>query len=64
MLAKKFVLSTHSSDGFAELWSRNRLDLTVEALVAYNQKYSELFTTEELTAARYRLQESNYTHNY
>lgn len=62
-VAKKFVLSTHSSDGYAELWTRKRLDLTVEALVAYNQKYFELFTEEELTAARGRLQESNYTHN-
>lgn len=63
-VAKKFVLSTHSSDGFAELWTRKRLDLTVEALVAYNQKYIKLFTEEELTAARNRLQESDYTHTY
>jgi hypothetical protein len=63
-VAKKFVLSTHSSDGYAELWTKKRLDLTVEALVAYNQKYIELFTEEEINAARNRLQESDYTHTY
>ena len=34
------------SDGFTELWRRNRLDLTVEALVVQS-KWDELFSDEE-----------------
>jgi len=58
--AKRFVLSSKPSDGFAELWKRNRLDLTVEALVAYETAYSQLFTDEEREAARARLTDMGY----
>jgi len=61
LTAKKFVTSSHPSDGFAELWQRRRLDLTVEALVAESPKYRELFTDEEIACARRRLQECGYT---
>ncbi len=44
------------SDGFTELWRRNRLDLTVEALVLQPQ-WASLFARHELDMARDRLKE-------
>ena len=44
------------SDGFTELWRRNRLDLTVEALVL-ESKWDDLFSDDERRVARSRLRE-------
>ena len=44
------------SDGFTALWRRNRLDLTVEALVL-QPRWASLFEREELEMARGRLEE-------
>ena len=44
------------SDGFAELWQRGRLDLTVEALVL-KEPWCSLFTEDELAVARKRLED-------
>ena len=44
------------SDGFTELWQRNRLDLTVEALVVQS-KWDELFSDEERQIALSRLRD-------
>ena len=52
--AHKLLASPAISDGFAELWERGRLDLTVEALVT-EPKFSELFSTNEIEIARRRL---------
>lgn len=57
--AHKLLASPAISDGFAELWERKRLDLTVEAIVV-DPKFSELFTPEELEIARKRLQQFGY----
>ena len=48
------------SDGYAALWERGRLDLTVEALVFDHPEYHHLFTPEELVRVRERLQEYRY----
>ncbi|WP_284640790.1 hypothetical protein [Paenibacillus silviterrae] len=58
--AKKFVLSNTPSDGFSELWKRGRMDLTVEALVAYHEEFSPIFSDSEKNAARNRLLEMGY----
>lgn len=58
--AKKFVLSQSPSDGFSELWSRGRLDLTVEALVGFHEEFEPLFSEDELAAARKRLIDMGY----
>ena len=42
------------SDGFTELWQRNRLDLTVEALVL-QPRWASLFSENERRMARDRL---------
>ena len=44
------------SDGFTELWQRNRLDLTVEALVL-QPRWASLFSGNEREMARGRLKE-------
>ncbi|MBB4931111.1 hypothetical protein F4561_001931 [Lipingzhangella halophila] len=52
--ARKLLNAPAVSDGFAELWERGRLDLTVEALVL-QEKFAPLFTEAELSTARTRL---------
>lgn len=56
----KLLASPAISDGFAELWERGRLDLTVEALVV-EPKFSELFSDYEVAVARRRLEQFGYT---
>jgi len=50
------------SEGYAALWERGRLDLTVEAVVYDNPKWHPLFTAEELDKVRKRLKEYGYFH--
>jgi len=47
------------SDGFTALWERQRLDLTVEALILKPQ-WHDLFTDEERQVARKRLADYGY----
>ena len=47
------------SEGFIALWERNRLDLTVEALVL-RPEFAGLFDEAELDVARHRLDELGY----
>ncbi|WP_221891484.1 hypothetical protein [Microbispora sp. KK1-11] len=44
------------ADGFAALWERGRLDLTVEALVV-QPRFAELFTPAETEVAWHRLEQ-------
>jgi Protein of unknown function DUF262 len=57
--AHKLLSSPAISDGFAELWERGRLDLTVEALVI-DPSFSELFIENEVEVARRRLEQFGY----
>lgn len=52
--ARRLVLSTSPSEGFATLYEHKRLDLTVEALVTRTE-YAELFDPELVQAAEERL---------
>ncbi|WP_405084914.1 DUF262 domain-containing protein [Microbispora sp. NBC_01389] len=52
--ARRLLRSPAVSDGFAALWERGRLDLTVEALVV-RPRFAELFTYDEIEIARHRL---------
>jgi hypothetical protein len=47
------------SEGFAELWHRQRLDLTMEALII-QPRWRSLFTPEQLDVAERRLTECGY----
>jgi len=55
--AHRLIASSEISYGFAELWMRGRLDLTVESLVL-RPEYQPLFTSIELNIARARLGET------
>jgi hypothetical protein len=48
-----------TSDGFATLWELGRLDLTVEAILLLPW-YRHLFTPEEQSIARWRLEENGF----
>jgi hypothetical protein len=54
--ALHLLRASETSDGFAALWERGRLDLTVEALVLQD-RWRDLFSEEELAVAGRRLQE-------
>ena len=54
--AKTLLHTPYLPDGFAELWSRGRLDLTMEYMLVQSP-WSSLFTPEELAIARKRLDE-------
>ncbi len=56
--AKK-LLKTESSEGFAFLLIRNRLDISMEAIIA-EYDWGPLFTSEEKRIARQRLEDCNY----
>ena len=57
--AQRLLASTEVSSGFAAMYERDRLDLTVEALVI-QPKFASLFTDEELDIARQRLDQLGY----
>lgn len=52
--ARRLLATTQPSDGFVELWSKHRLDLTMENLVL-NRKFRPLFSAQEVQIARDRL---------
>jgi hypothetical protein len=59
--AKYLINSPRESYGYAALYERGRLDLTVEALVIEDRRWHELFEEEELARARKRLLAYGYT---
>ena len=59
--AKRLLNPPDVSDGFRRLWEAKRLDLTVEAVVLQD-KWVSLFTLEELSTARQRLEDLGYSH--
>src|SRR4051812_11654626 len=52
--ARQLINDRKPSDGFTRLWELKRLDLSVEA-VALQKRWRQLFTVDELAAARQRL---------
>ncbi|MEU7880069.1 GmrSD restriction endonuclease domain-containing protein [Microbispora bryophytorum] len=58
--ARRLLRSPAVSDGFAALWERGRLDLTVEALVV-QPRFGELFTPAETEVARHRLEQFGWS---
>lgn len=58
--AKTLINAARPSDGYTALYLRQRLDLTVEAVVVQNERWHSLFTQEEVDRARKRLREYHY----
>jgi hypothetical protein len=57
--ARRLLRASAVSSGFTVLWEKGRLDLSVEAVVLQD-RFSGLFTEEELDIARDRLAEYGY----
>jgi hypothetical protein len=58
--ARKLLGAPAVSDGFAALWERKRMDLTVEAIVV-DPQFSDLFSEHEIDVAQRRLEQFGYT---
>lgn len=59
LTAKILINSKHVSEGYAALWEKKRLDLTVEALILKHE-WEDLFSEEERNIARQRLIDYGY----
>ena len=49
------------SDGYTALWERQRLDLTVEAVILEDERFHSLFSDEQLKTCRTRLNQYGYS---
>jgi hypothetical protein len=58
--AKYLINRNQQSDGYAHLYERGRLDLTVKALIVEHQEWHRLFTDTELDRAEKRLSACGY----
>ena len=58
--AKSLIDAAKISDGFTALWERGRLDLTVEAVILERIEFHDLFTEDELSICRKRLNQLGY----
>lgn len=58
--ARMLIDSDTVSDGYAALWEKDRLDLTVEAMIVESPKFHPLFTDDELAICSSRLTECGY----
>lgn len=59
--AKRLLHDDKVHDGLTNLFLRERLDLTMEALIWENEQWHPLFTVEEIQIARRRLDELDYS---
>lgn len=58
--ARTLLHASTVSDGYTALWERQRLDLTVEAVIL-DQRWRPLFTDAERAIARKRLRDYGFT---
>ena len=58
--ARTLIRASSVSDGYAALWERGRLDLTVEALVTGHAGFHSLFSDEERQICAERLETYGY----
>jgi hypothetical protein len=59
--ARYLINQPKLSDGYTHLYERDRLDLTVGALVVEDARWHPLFTPSEMEKARRRLVDYGYT---
>jgi hypothetical protein len=53
--AKCLINTPKLSEGYVHLYEKNRLDLTVEAMVVETPQWHDLFTSDEFVKVRRRL---------
>ncbi len=61
LTAKTLINASKPSVGYTALFERNRLDLTVEAVVVEEPEWRELFTDDEIKKAADRLKKYGYS---
>ncbi|GLR68309.1 hypothetical protein GCM10010909_29900 [Acidocella aquatica] len=61
LTAKTLISALKPSVGYTALYERNRLDLTVEAVVIEEPEWRELFTDDEIKKASERLKKYGYS---
>ncbi|MGV3723355.1 MAG: hypothetical protein ACO1SX_20855 [Actinomycetota bacterium] len=59
--AKDLLATREPSDGFIHLWERGRLDISMEAQIAYVSQWRTLFTEAEVAEAKRRLDEVGWS---
>ena len=57
---RMLVNSQNEAEGFSRLWELGRLDLTAEAIVAFQPAWAELFTDDDRKKAIKRLADYDY----
>ena len=60
---KRLIHSDTPSETFSRLWEKGRLDLTVEAIVVTDTVWNELFSDDDRSAARKRLEDHEWKGN-
>lgn len=58
--ARMLIYADTVSDGYTALWERERLDLTVEAMIVESAEFHPLFTKDELAICSRRLTDYGY----
>jgi hypothetical protein len=58
--ARMLIHASTVSEGYTALWERQRLDLTVEAMILDNARWHPLFTADELAICGRRLSDYGY----
>lgn len=59
--AKALMHAANTSEGFTALYLKQRLDLTIEAVICETPQFRPLFTEAEIDIARQRLTDHRYT---
>ena len=59
--AKYLINARRPSDGYTHLYERGKLDLTVEAMIVEEKRWHPLFSEDELSKARKRLDDYGYS---
>jgi len=57
--AQMLLYAKNVSEGYAALWERGRLDLTVESLIL-DKRWNEFFTDDDRAIARKRLEQYGF----
>jgi hypothetical protein len=58
--ARLLIHASTVSEGYTALWERQRLDLTMEAMILDNARWHPLFTADELEICERRLSDYGY----
>ena len=62
--ARMLIHASTVSEGYTALWERQRLDLTVEAMILDSPRWHPLFTADELSICKRRLSDYGYLQHH